>query len=501
MLASYGRAPVIVGAADWTAQRDADRPPSPTVTEMLTAVAREAAQDSGASGGTGALLAQVDAIVLVPCIYNDSVDRAAAVATSLGVEPKVGAMTSYGGDAGLTAVNWAAQAIEAGQIDVAILAGGQLRQPAAEAELPTGGAPSDRREIGDHRFGFSNSEGLHGALLPHATYAMVETALRARHGLSIDEHRRMMGELMSPLSAVAACNPNAWFPVERSPDELATPTAANRMVAYPYTKYFNAVTTDQAAALVMMSAEKADSLGIAPDRRAHWWGGDGEVETAWFFSTRPDFAECPAMQLAQRGALGRAGITLDQVDGFDFYSCFPSAVQMAQDMAGLDRFDGRPLTLTGGLPYAGGPGAAYTLVAAAAALDQLRERPSDVLMLSGTGFTFTKNSVSVLSGQPRPSRSDNAPERRTDLERTPVPVDDAPSGRGRVDAYTVMHDRSGAVEYGVVLGMLDSGARFLAHLPPDDDVYRSFEEREGVGRVGTVTTTGSAQPNRFEPED
>jgi acetyl-CoA C-acetyltransferase len=330
---------------------------------------------------------------------------------------------------------------------------------------------------------------------------MVETALRARHGLSIDEHRAMMGELMSPFTTIAAGNPNAWFPVERSPDELSTPSAANRMVSYPYTKYFNAVTTDQAAALVMMSAAKADALGIALDRRAHWWGGDGDVETAWFFSSRPEPAQCPAMQLAQRGALGRAGITLDAVDGFDFYSCFPSSVQMAQDMVGLSRFDGRPLTFTGGLPYAGGPGAAYTLVAAAAAVEQLRAEPAKVLMLSGTGFTFTKNSATVLSGGPRPSRNDAAPERTTDLVRTPVPVDDAPEGRGRVDAYTVMHDRAGDIEYGVVLGMLDSGRRFLAHLPRDVDVYRSFEEREGVGRVGVVRAGVSGEPNRFDPED
>ena len=82
-----------------------------------------------------------------------------------------------------------------------------------------------------------------------------------------------------------------------------------------------------------------------------------------------------------------------------------------------------------------------------------------------------------------------------------MPVEDAPEGPGRVDAYTVMHDRSGDVEYGVVVGMLDSGKRFLAHLPRDADVYRSFEEREGVGRAGIVRPGASGEPNRFDPED
>src|SRR5688500_14545942 len=107
-MATDDRTPVIVGAADWTAARGAETASAPTITEMLASVARAAAKDAEASS----MLTQTDALVLVPCVYDDTVERTAAVAAALGIEPRVGAMTSYGGDAGLTAVNWAAEAIE-----------------------------------------------------------------------------------------------------------------------------------------------------------------------------------------------------------------------------------------------------------------------------------------------------------------------------------------------------------------------------------------------------
>ena len=69
--------------------------------------------------------------------------------------------------------------------------------------------------------------------------------------------------MMTEFTAVAAANPYAWFPTERSAEELVTPTPENRMIGFPYTKYLNAVlNTDQAGAYVMTSVAKARELGI-----------------------------------------------------------------------------------------------------------------------------------------------------------------------------------------------------------------------------------------------
>ncbi len=64
----------------------------------------------------------------------------------------------------------------------------------------------------------------------------------------------------------------------------------------------------------------------------------------------------PALAECARRALGSAGVTMDEVEGLDLYACFPSSVEVARDSFGIAVDDPRPLTLTGGLPYHGGPG-------------------------------------------------------------------------------------------------------------------------------------------------
>jgi acetyl-CoA C-acetyltransferase len=156
-----------------------------------------------------------------------------------------------------------------------------------------------------------------------------------------------MGALMSRFTQVASKNPYAWFPVARSADELTLPAPNNRMIAYPYTQYLNAVMeTDQAAAVLLMSAGAARELGVPEDRQLHWWGGADAEEEAWFTSERPDFASCPALRVSSpprspKPAWGwRRSI-------IDFYSC--SRWQSdGRDLGSPKR--PRGLTVTGGLP-------------------------------------------------------------------------------------------------------------------------------------------------------
>jgi acetyl-CoA C-acetyltransferase len=55
------------------------------------------------------------------------------------------------------------------------------------------------------------------------------------------------------------------------------------------------------------------------------------------------------------------GKSLDDIGIFDIYSCFPSAIEIACEEIGLSEDDPRGLTVTGGLPYSGGPGNSYVL--------------------------------------------------------------------------------------------------------------------------------------------
>ena len=199
-----------------------------------------------------------------------------------------------------------------------------------------------------------------------------------------------------------------------------------------------------------------------------------------------DFARCDALASTARTALAEAGLSLDDLSFFDFYSCFPVAVEMACQMLGLAEEDPRGLTLTGGLPYAGGPGNNYTLHSLAVLFERLRERPGASGLVTGNGWYLTKHSATVLCSAPRED-APGPPSR----EAEPDPPEDTRStrpvqGRGEVETYTVVHDRDGAPTRGIVLGRTGEGRRLRGEhpeRPPAAGGFRGGRERRSQRRA------------------
>jgi acetyl-CoA C-acetyltransferase len=316
------------------------------------------------------------------------------------------------------------------------------------------------------------------------------------------EHQRRLGVLCGALSAVAAQNAYAWFPRARSAEEIATPTASNRMVGFPYTKYMNAIMeVDQAAGVLMTSVGHARALGIPPARWVYLRGA-ADAHDLWHVVERVGYAESPAIRAAGRAALTMAGVTIDEVAHLDLYSCFPSAVQLGRDALGIPIDDPRPLTVTGGLPYAGGPGNNYTMHAIATMLDRLRAAPGSVGLVSGLGWYVTKHAVGVYSTEPGtgPWRAPDTHALQAALDATPhPPLAREPSGAASIETYTVVHDRDGVPVRGFVIGRLaDGGARFVAHTPSDRPLLEGLVAREAVGLRGRAAHAQGT--NTFVPD-
>jgi len=509
---SSDRAPVLVGVAQYVG-RETDPTTAPDPVTMLADVATRAAYDSGVGQS---VFAHVDTYLQIPLAYWTPVNGAALVAEQLGIDERARVQhTGGGGEIGVLAANHLAMEIMAGRSEVAVMTGGQIwktheRAKAAGVELdwPTGGDPTGA----DDRFApvakamVSEIEERHRLTRPIQAYPLFENALRAAQGMTLAEHAQRLGEMMTEFTAVAAANPYAWFPTERSAEELATPTPENRMIGFPYTKYLNAVlNTDQAGAYLMTSVAKARELGIPEDRWVYWWGGHNAAEEAWFVSTRPNFAECPSMRDSSVGALNQAGVGVDDIALFDFYSCFPVAVRMACATLGIDELDPRPFTVTGGLPYAGGPGSAYNMNSIAAMVEQLREDDRSIGMVTGNGYFLTKHAAAVLSARPKQGGWDrpDGPPPSASMETAPANPDDSAAGPGRIEAYTVMHDRDGQPSTGYICGRLDGngseGRRFLANTPEDPDLLRDLLASEAVGRTGHVHYDDSTGRCIFSP--
>jgi len=84
--------------------------------------------------------------------------------------------------------------------------------------------------------------------------------------------------------------------------------------------------------------------------------GYAEANDHWNVLEREGYGFSPAIEIVGRTALRQAGVTIEDIDFLDLYSCFPVAVQVTRDMLGIAEDDNRLLTVTGGLPYFGGPG-------------------------------------------------------------------------------------------------------------------------------------------------
>jgi acetyl-CoA C-acetyltransferase len=345
--------------------------------------------------------------------------------------------------------------------------------------------------------------------MPIRMYPLFENAIRAHLGLSIEEHQRRLGELCARMTRVAAENPRAWFPQARTAEEITTVGPENRMVCFPYPKLMNAIIeTDQAAALIVTGSETARELGIAEERWVYLWGC-GDARDKWSVSERVNYHSSPGMKAAMQRALGTAGLTVNDIGAFDLYSCFPSAVQLGLEALGLKPDDPRPLTVTGGLPYAGGPGNNYVAHSIAAMVERLRERRHDFGMVTGNGWFVTKHSAGVYSARPATGgwkRTDpEIDQAHVDAMESPAFVETAPPAGGQgveavVETYTVAFDREGEPEQGIVIGRLGAagdGARFFANTEPDRELLWSMTREEFVGRRGRVSHDAGSGRNVF----
>jgi acetyl-CoA C-acetyltransferase len=476
------RTPVIVGAAQLAPVEGAVEGPIALAVQAL----RLAAQDSGAGDR---LLARAEAMGHVATLCWPYGDEAGLIAAELGITPSQTIRTAqFGGDGPGLLIAEMARAIAAGELNVALLSGAEaiatLRRLQREGSTPAweaqelGAKPN--KQLGVDRPANNDAELAVGLAAPVYTYALLETALQRGDR---DEHQRAVAELWSRFSEVAAGNPYAKLGKVIGVEQLLTQDAGNRPVSAPYSKLLTAnADVDLATGLLMCSAEAADAAGV-PRERWVFPLAAARAHEEWFVSERPQLAAAPALRAVGRAALEHAGMTIDDVGHVDLYSCFPSAVQIAAAELGLD-LTSRPLTVTGGLTFAGGPGNNYTSHAIATLVDRLRADPDAIGLCTAVGWYVTKHAALVLSGRPgRSPFSLLTPE----LDgRQPRRVAADYSGRAAVEAYTVPYARDGSPEAVIVSALAPDGTRALARssdpglIGAEDPLGRSAEISGGV---------------------
>ena len=485
------RTPVLIGSGQFAQHADSVESALDPVS-MMTEAVRLATTDAGLTA-----IPDPDVIAVVALLSWKYGDPAYLVGQQLGVTPSRTVLTTHGGNSPQSLVNRTALQIQNGEVDFAILTGGEASRTRARAkkqglELDWPKAPDGQEpEVSGENLEMSHPvERAVGIFMPVQIYPMFETAIRNASGRTVDEQRVVASELWSRFSAVAAHNPDAWLHVERTAEEIRTPTPTNRMIGFPYTKYMNSNNdVDMAAALVMCSAERAEALGVPRDRWVFIHAGT-DCHEHKYVSNRWSFATTPAVELGGKRALELAGMTIADIDIVDLYSCFPSAVQLGAQSLGLSLE--RQLTRTGGLPFAGGPWNNYVMHAIATVMNDVRETPGANGLVWGNGGYATKHAFGIYSTNPPEHGFRHAsPQDEIDtMPRREFATAEEAAGPATIEVYTVMHDRDGNPEIAFAACLLDDGRRAWGR-STDRTLAAAMCDDEWIGRAVTLATDGT----------
>ena len=379
-----------------------------------------------------------------------------------------------------------------GEIDLALVVGGEagyrLRRArglgVAAPDLPLASEPDVVMKAQDELV--HPAELRAGLKSPVSLYAILESAFRARRGMSVGDRNKQMAQLYSRFSEIAAENPNAWSRKWLTPDDIASDSPRNPMQALPYRRMHCASwNVDQAAALLLCSEEKARAFGL-PDRNwIHPWAST-ESQHMQSVVTRDDLASSPGARLAGQAALDLGEVTMSDIDLVELYSCFPIAVEMFAHELGVPVT--RDLTITGGMPFAGGPFNNYVLQATCRMAELLRQRRGSKGLISSVSGILTKQAFGVWSSAPPRAGFRHQDVTRDVAGLSPVrDVLDGYEGGAKIAGYTVLHEGD-APPRSIVIADTENGHRSIVS-SNDSQIVSTLSNAEGCGRKICIDRT------------
>jgi acetyl-CoA C-acetyltransferase len=489
------RTPVIVGAAQITIAKGSQ--PGPEPLDLWEQSIRLAADDAGIAF---AELKATQYLGNAYCLGWNYDNQAARLAERLGATPQQMEVPSPSGTTGLKLMKHACDAIRAGA-DIAVVCGGEAIATQKYYQKNGDALPfshpardeSNRFVLEDQQHPGEGASGLLGGVGAVYTFGMRDNARRAHLGIAPDAYRRQNAELLSAMSRVAAANPHAWFPQAKSVEFLYNINDDNRLIAYPYSKHnVSIMDVDMSAAQIVLSKAKADALGIPEDKRVYPWTycyADDPVDTA----PRADLWRSPAMAAASKAVLEAAGVSIDKVNYIDLYSCFPAAVNFARDALGISDRPGDQVTLTGGLPYAGGPAASYVCTSITKLVDRLKADRDGIGLISGLGMMMSNHCYGLFGTRPLENLA------QVDEAAVQAALDAIPLKLVRTDytgpctiaTYTTIHDRNGDATAAAAIVDLPDGSRAYARIL-DEGLIAEAIQIEMIGRKMEMAEAGAA---------
>jgi acetyl-CoA C-acetyltransferase len=472
--------PVLVGMGiidqkfdDWTQAKEP--------VDLMIDAARAAVCDSGVEQ-LGAALERV----YVPRGLWYYSDPARMVADAVGATDATSVLVEVG-VLQQTALGDACRQIADGELEVAMVVGGEAKYRGLRAQI-AGEEASERKQEGEPDITMTPAAELYLdaelnsglGYMPVNYYAIMESAFRASQGWSVEENRDRVAAMYSRFSDIASDNPHAWKPGHVDAATIRNPGPKNPMLAFPYTKLHNTSwNVDQASALLFCSAAKAEALGIPRER---WIFPRASAECGHMLSVaqRKELCRVPGIKAAADEIFAASGCSAGDVDFVELYSCFPVAVETYAIELGIDL--ARDLTVTGGMPFAGGPLNNYVLQATCRLVELLREKPGSTGVVTSVSGLLTKQGIGLWSTEPGEGSFEFIDvTERVAADNPPMEVVDEYAGEGTVAGYTVMY-QLGEPHRAVAMVDTSDGGRAIVW-SEDVDLMAKMEKEEFCGRT------------------
>jgi len=491
--------PVLVGVGQavshWQASEGVDTAPT------YVSLAAKAIDRALSAVGDASLASVVDTFAVArtfedsipnfPYPFGRAENLPRAIAAATGIDPDHTIYAVSGGQSPQSLVNEMAARIFAGESHVALITGAEVTgatKSATRAGLQLDFSDETTGQVDDRGLGellLTRGEIKHGMVKPAFMYALFENAIAAKRGETRTEHRRAMAELFAPFSQIAADNPYAQYGTRRSVDFLATPSKENYPFTDPFLKWHMAQdAVNLAAAVLMMSDAKADELGIPQAKRVYLHGAGEAVDSN--ISERVQLDGSWAMETAIGRALEQAKCSPDELTHLDLYSCFPCAVMSACSVLGIDpQTERRDLSLTGGLPFFGGPGNNYSLHAIASMYDACTANPDAKGLVLANGGWMTKEAVGIYAATPPTDFCPADPPAVPDTLIEPIlgPAD------GVVETYTLVRAKGEPAQL-IAFVRTEQGDRLIASSREASTLSAFDTDQLAIGRQVSVSNEG-----------
>ncbi len=490
------RTPVLVGIGVASRREDDWRralEPIDLMGEAVLSAGADAASGAGIAGSQQIVTDLLRGVqwIAVPKGRWAYEDPSAEIAKLIGT-PHAHRVLSSVGVLQQTLIGQACERIAQGDVHTTLVVGADAGYRLLRAQI-AGDSPTERQCAGTPDEYWRPADELRhpaekraGLKMPVGLYALIDSAWRRHHGVDLDTHREALARMLVEFSKVAASNPHAWQQREVTRADVLTPSPKNPMQALPYTRmHCSSWNVDQGAALLFCSAERATALGIDPARWVYpWVSTESNHMTA--VTARADLHRCVGAEIAGRAALEAAGLSGPELDLVELYSCFPIAVQLYADALGLS--SSQPLTLTGGMHFAGGPYNNYQLQSTARAASLFRAGRWKTALVSGVSGIVTKQGFGVWGKEP-PSARFIYRDLTSDVAREALslPVAEHYTGHARLLASTVTYARG---EPPKAIALLETPARervltasvdphWISQFEQDDLAGATLQVRDG----------------------